>query len=150
MIRTIIKIGLLLVVGILVYNFFLGTPDEKAQSQKVFNKGKEVVVSIGDLLMSEKEKFDSGKYDTALDKIGSAFDGVRDKANEIQDEDYLNRLNDLDEKRKELQRELSEIAQDANDEFVSKGDERRADKIKVEIDKLVNNAERLVNEMDSK
>lgn len=150
MIKSIIKIGLLLVVGILVYNFFLGTPTEKAQSQKVFNKGKDVIVSVGDLLKSEKSKFDSGKYDTALDKIGSAFDGIRDKANEIKDSDYLDRLNDLDEKRKELQEELSGIAQDANDEFTSKGDERKADKIKGEIDKLMENAKRLVNDMDTK
>lgn len=150
MIRSIIKLGLLLVVGILVYNFFLGTPDEKAQSQKVFNKGKDVIVSVGDLLKSEKDKFDSGKYDTALDKIGSAFNGLRDKANDIQDSGYLDRLNDLDEKRKELQEELSEIAQDANEEFASKGDERKADKIKNEIDKLMDNAKRLVNDMETK
>jgi len=148
MIRSIIKLGMLLVVGILVYNFFLGTPEEKAQSQKVFDKGKEVVVSVGDLLKSEKEKFDSGKYDTALDKIGNAFNGIRDKANEIQDSGYLDRLNDLDKKRKELQDELSEIAQDANDEFASKGDERKADKIKDEIDKLMDNTKRLINDME--
>ncbi|MGK0363941.1 MAG: hypothetical protein ACI85O_000995 [Saprospiraceae bacterium] len=148
MIKSIIKLGLLLVVGILVYNFFLGTPDEKAQSQKVFDKGKDVIVSVGDLLRSEKEKFDSGKYDTALDKIGSAFDGIRDKAREIQDEGYLGRLNDLDKKRKELQEDLSEIAQNTNDEFVSKRDERKADKIKDEIDKLMDSANRLVSDME--
>ena len=148
MIRSIIKLGMLLVVGILVYNFFLGTPEEKAQSQKVFNKGKDVIVSVGDLLKSEKSKFDSGKYDTALDKIGNAFNGIREKANDIQDSGYLDRLNDLDKKRKELQEELSEIAQDANEEFASKGDERKADKIKDEIDKLMDNAKRLVNDME--
>lgn len=150
MIKSIIKLGLLLVVGVLVYNFFLGSPEEKAQSQNVFNKGKDVIVSVGDLLKSEKTKFDSGKYDTALDKIGGAFDGIRDKAREIQDEGYLDRLNDLDEKRKELQEELSEIAQDANEEFASKGDERKADKVKDEIDKLMDSAKKLVNDMDDK
>ncbi len=148
MIKSIIKLGLLLVVGILVYNFFLGSPEEKAQSQNVFNKGKDVIVSVGDLLKSEKTKFDSGKYDTALDKIGGAFDGIRDKAREIQDEGYLDRLNDLDKKRKELQEELSEIAQDANEEFASKGDERKADKVKDEIDKLMDSAKKLVNDME--
>ena len=149
MIRSIIKIGFLLVVGILVYNFFLGTPEEKAQSQKVFNKGKDVIVSVGDLLKSEKAKFDSGKYDTALDKIGDAFNGIRDKANEIQDSGYLDRLNDLDKKRKELQEELSGITQDANDEFASKGDERKADEVKDEINKLMESAKRLVNDMEA-
>ena len=148
MIRSILKIGMLLVVGILVYNFFLGTPEEKAQSQKVFNKGKEAIVSVGDLLKSEKAKFDSGKYDNALDKIGNAFNGLRDKANEIQDSGYLDRLNDLDEKRKELQEELSEITQDANDEFASKGDERKADNIKAEIDKLMDKTKTLINDME--
>lgn len=108
------------------------------------------MVSVGDLLKSEKEKFDSGKYDTALDKIGDAFEGIRDKARDFQDSNYLDRLNDLDDKRKELQEELSEITQDANEEFTSKGDERKAGKLKNEIDNLMKNAKRLVNDMEEK
>ena len=33
MMRSLIKLGLILVVGILVYNYFFGTPEEKQQSK---------------------------------------------------------------------------------------------------------------------
>lgn len=150
MIRSLIKLGVLLVIGLLVYNYFLGTPEEKAQTQQVLDKGKEVLVSVGDLLKSEKDKFDAGKYDDALDKVGTAFDNIRDKAEEFADRDYLNRLEALDDKRIELQEELEEIETDSRDEFTTKGDERKAEEIKVEIDRLVDNAKRLVNDLERK
>ncbi len=150
MIRTLIKFGFLLVVGLLVYNFFLGTPEEKQQSQRVFDKGKEVLVSVGDLLKSEKEKFDAGKYDTALDKIGDVFDDLKQKAKDFENEDYLGRLEDLENKREELQEELREIDQNVQDEFTSKGDERKAEDLKIEIDRLMDNAKNLVRDMDKK
>ena len=148
MIRSIIKLGFLLVVGLLVYNFFLGTPEEKAQTQQVLDKGKDVLVSVGDLLKSEKDKFDAGKYDDALDKVGTAFEDIREKAEDFSDQDYLGRLDKLEDKRQELQKDLEEVKTDFNDEFTSKGDERKADKIKVEIDKLMDNAKTLVNDME--
>ncbi|HNM26497.1 MAG TPA: hypothetical protein PKL15_13740, partial [Saprospiraceae bacterium] len=66
MIRSLIKIGLVLIVAILVYNRFFGTSAEKEQSKKIFGEMRDVVVSVGQLVKSEKTKFDAGKYDGAL------------------------------------------------------------------------------------
>lgn len=148
MIRSLIKIALLLVVGVLVYNFFLGTPAEKEQSRKIFNKGKDVIISVGDLVKSEKDKFDAGKYDNALDKVGDMFKGMKDKAQEFQDEEYVDKLNDLDDKRKELQDKLSDIEVDENNKFSSKTDERKARKIQIDIDGLLDKAKNLVEKME--
>ena len=69
MIKSILRLAAILVVGILFYNYFLGTPTEKEQSKKVFSKVKDLGRDAWDLLKTEKEKLDEGKYDEALDKI---------------------------------------------------------------------------------
>ena len=44
MIRTVIKLGVLLVVGLVAYNFFLGTPEEKEKAKNALElAGKEVI-----------------------------------------------------------------------------------------------------------
>ena len=105
MIRSILRLAVLLVIGILVYNFFFGTEVEKENSQKVFQEVKEVAVSVKDLIKSEREKFDEGKYDQALSKMGDLFGQLKEKAQEVEDNNYLEKLADLDKKRKELEKD---------------------------------------------
>lgn len=149
MIRSILKLAVFLVVGVLVYNFFLGTPEEKEQSRAIFNKGKEVVVSVGDLVKSEKEKFDSGKYDEALDKVGNLFNGMREKADDLSSNDqYKNELEELDAKRRELQEDLKDVETDQDNNFTSEKDEKKARKIQIDLDKLMDKAKDLMDQME--
>ena len=108
MIRSILRLAVLLVVGILVYNFFFGTEAEKENSQKVFQEVKEEAISVKDLVKSEREKFDEGKYDQALSKMGDLFGQLKEKAQEVEDNNYLEKLADLDKKRKELEEEWND------------------------------------------
>ena len=110
MIRSLFKIGLMLVAGILIYNFFFGTDVEKEQSRKVFGQVRGVVVSVGDLLRSEKAKFDAGKYDGALDKLGGAYRAVREQAQHV-DQSVLKRLDELEQRKADLQEEVHSIEQ---------------------------------------
>jgi hypothetical protein len=64
MIRFLLKIGIFLVVGILIYNYFWGDNSEKAQSKAVFGEMRDVVVSVSGLLKTEKQKYNAGKYDS--------------------------------------------------------------------------------------
>ena len=80
MIRKLLGLLVLVVFGILVYNFFLGTPAEKENAQKIFGEVKDLGVAVKDLLANEKEKFDAGKYDNALKKIGGIFDSLKEKS----------------------------------------------------------------------
>jgi hypothetical protein len=111
MIRSLLKIGLLLVAGILVYNYFLGTDEEKQQSKKIFGQLKGVAGSAVELVKSEREKFDAGKYDKALDKIGGVYQGLRSKA-QFLDEKVLSRLDDLEKRKAGLEKELNQLEQD--------------------------------------
>lgn len=108
MIRFILKIGLILVAGILIYNFFFGTSAEKEQSRKVFGQMRGVVVSVGDLLKSERAKYDAGKYDGALEKLGSAYRALRERA-QFLDKNVLRQLDGLEQRKAALQQELDSI-----------------------------------------
>jgi hypothetical protein len=111
MVRSLLKLGLLLVAGILIYNFFLGTDEEKEQSRKIFGQLKGVAGSAVELVKSEREKFDHGKYDKALDKIGGVYQGLRSKA-QFLDDKVLSRLDDLEKRKSGLEKELKQLEQD--------------------------------------
>jgi hypothetical protein len=111
MVRSLIKLGLLLVAGILVYNYFLGTDEEKEQSRKIFGQLKGVAGSAVELVKSEREKFDHGKYDKALDKIGGVYQGLRSKA-QFLDDKVLSRLDDLEKRKAGLEKELNQLEKD--------------------------------------
>ncbi|MCB9308190.1 MAG: hypothetical protein H6565_16450 [Lewinellaceae bacterium] len=116
MIRSLLKLGLTLVVAILVYNYFFGTDSEKENSRKIFGQVRDVVVSVGQLVKSEKQKFDSGKYDAALEKLGGAYKAVREQAKHL-DASMLKRLDELEQRKSNLQQELDAIEQ--NDKTLS-------------------------------
>ncbi len=110
MIRSLFKLAVLLVIGILIYNYFFGTSSEREQSKQVFGSMRNVVVSVGQLMKSEKTKYDAGKYDKVLDKLGDTYQAVRDRAKYV-DENVIKRLGDLEAKKAELQEDLSQIEQ---------------------------------------
>ena len=121
MIRSIIKVGLFLIVGILVYNFFFGSAEEKAQSKEIINKATDVGKAGVGLLRDEVAKFRSGKYDNALDKIGTAIDATKEKVQEgsqllDQITDWNEKKNDWQQKRDNLMDELEDAADETKEE----------------------------------
>lgn len=108
MIGKLVKLGLFLLAGILVYNYFFGTSEEKAQSKEVFKKTGAAIGSAWDLLKSEKSKFDSGKYDKVLEQLGAAYKSVRDQAKYV-DEKVIKRLDDLEQRKASLEQQLDSI-----------------------------------------
>jgi len=138
MIKSLLKLGLLLVIGILVYNYFLGTPEEKASSKKVFTEIKEVGKSVGGLLKAEKEKFDAGKYDNALDKIGGMFDKLKSKVKDGSDQ--FKEIKELEEKKNKLKERLSEGGDTLPEE------EKQA--LKKELEELIKETEKLAGEIE--
>ncbi len=108
MIRSLLKIGFILVIGILIYNYFKGTPEEQATSEKIFGQARSLVGSVGQMISSEKQKFDAGKYDAALDKLGGAYRTIRNQAGKVDDK-LMTRLDELEQRRLKLETELSEI-----------------------------------------
>jgi len=108
MIRKIISIIIFLVIGLLSYNYFFGTAQEKKQAQEIFGKGAEVVGASADLLKAEYEKFNDGKYDKALDNINGLLSKLKEKGGELEGEidKWEKRKEDWDQKKNDLEKLL--------------------------------------------
>ncbi|MEY3052721.1 MAG: hypothetical protein RLY31_2506 [Bacteroidota bacterium] len=151
MIKSVLKIVSLLIVGILVYNYFMGDDREKENARRIFGEVKTLAVSVKELLQAEKDKFDAGKYDAAVDKIGDLLEDLRDKVRAGSDDDaLLDRIRDLDSQREALQRALQDYVreQDATktDRLLPKGGKDSAE-IKADLDDLVRETEQLMQEL---
>jgi hypothetical protein len=158
MLKNLIQLALLLIAGILIYNYFLGDADEKAQSKAVFQQTGKTVRSAWELLKEEKQKFDAGKYDRLLDQLGSAYHEVRDRAKSL-DENVLRRLDNLEQRKRELETELEGIERE--DSLIQSGSgNSKADPTRIsnqatrkeqllkEFDSLLSDTEKLLKEAE--
>ncbi len=153
MIRSLIKLGLLLLAGILVYNYFFGTTEEKTQSKEVFKKTGDALGAAWNLLKSEKEKFDSGKYDKVLDQLGNAYKAIRDQAKNV-DEKVLKRLDDLERRKSALEQELGAIESGERASSTGNGDaaaksadqQRRKESLQRQLDSLIRDTDSLLKD----
>ncbi len=150
--KFLIKIALLLIVGIVAYNYFFGTPEEKEQSKKVFNTAKEAgkaVWSFGKeafgLLRSEKKKFDEGKYNEAVDNVGNLYDKLRGHAKTIEDnKDLIARLDRLERERQKLENTIDQPSSYEGSE------KARQTEIRREWEDLMRETEDLVADMEKR
>jgi hypothetical protein len=109
MIKSLLKLLVVLVIGVLVYNYFFGTPSEKETSKEIFSDVRDLGKASWGLLRSEKEKFDAGKYDEAVDKVGGLLRSLNGKARDIGDRESLQRLEELERRRVALDKEITEM-----------------------------------------
>lgn len=143
MIGFLVKLAIVAVVGVLAYNYFFGSAEEKAQSTKVFGQVKEVAVSVGELAKSEKEKFDAGKYDAALDKLAGAYKAAREGAQHL-DASVVKRIGELEKRRQGLEKEVANIdkaerAEKPGQDAQAKASEqaKRKEKLEQEMERLI-------------
>jgi hypothetical protein len=148
MIRSLLKLGLLLLVCVLGYNYFFGTEAEKEQSERIFGKVKDVGKDAWALLGTEKEKYKEGKYDGAVDKVGNTVESIGDllgrlsrTAKDLNDSGALDRLGELQAKQKELENEL---ARETPETYNAQDQER----VKKEIQDLLQETEELMKDME--
>lgn len=151
--RQLIKLGLILVVAILVYNYFFGDAQEKAQSKEIFHKVGELGKASWSLLKSEKAKLDEGKYDTAIDKIGNVYDDLRSRARSSNDTESLQRLSELERERLALEQRMAEIDAEKERQTGTKrplsttlvADEKE---LKIDLRRLLSDTETLMRQME--
>lgn len=110
MFRSLFKVALMALAAILVYNYFWGTDEEQEQSRKVFGQLRGVVESVSEIVVSEKAKFDAGKYDRALEQLGDTYKTVRQHTQHV-DGKIIQRLDELEARKSALQTELDAIEQ---------------------------------------
>jgi len=134
--KSLIKLALLIVVGVLGYNYFLGTPEEKASSEKVFNQVKAVGKSIGDLVKQEKQKFADGKYDKAFDKLGDVYGQAKEKLSK-NDTSEQSELDQLEKRKRELEREKEKLQKELDSDEASEETVKESETLEKELGELM-------------
>ncbi len=137
MIRTLFKLALILLVALVAYNYFYGTPAERRQSQQIIDKAGDLGTEAWNLLRGEREKLRDGKYDDALGRLESLYGDLREKAREVSDRASLDRISDLSRRREDLER-----AADNGDEL--------SEAARRKIEELTADTEELMHEMEKK
>lgn len=144
MIKFAFRTILLLVVGILVYNYFMGTPEEKESSKKIFNEVKNLGETTWNLLKREKEKLDEGKYDEALTKIEDIFDKLKGEAQQSNNAELLEEVRVLEYDQQKLKDRIS-----STDVETEKSTQEK-EAISSEWKRILNKTENLMIEAESK
>ncbi|NBB88815.1 MAG: hypothetical protein GVX96_03370 [Bacteroidetes bacterium] len=81
MLGRLIKWALIIVIGLLVYNYFYGTEQEKKQSEEIFTKTKEIGQSIVGFVSDETQKVKDGKYNDVIDNISGFLSELKSEKN---------------------------------------------------------------------
>jgi len=137
--KSLLKLAFWVVLAILVYNYFAGTASEKETSQKIFGEVKNLAVSVKDLISSESEKYNNGKYDLAIGKLDDLLGKLKTTAKN--NADLLNKVDDLEKRKEKLSKEL-EINK-SKDNTVTKNPE-----LKQEFKSLLKDTESLMQQME--
>lgn len=128
------------VLGILAYNQFYGSDEDKARGQEVIKEFKDLGKSVIGLFKAEKANLDSGKYNDALDKIGNLFKGIGQKVESL-GEDFPDRLKELKTKKDQLESNFKERKNTG--ESVSDTEQK-------ELEELYQDLDNLLTDMDKK
>lgn len=148
MIKSLLKFGLLLLVCVIGYNYFFGNETEKAQSERIVSKVRDVSKDAWALLKLEKEKYREGKYDGAVEKVETSVKGLGEllrqlsnTAKDVKDSGALDRISELQDKQRELEARLENETPETYDAQEQK-------RIQEEIENLLRSTEEVMNKMD--
>jgi len=144
MIRKLISLVILVVVGLMGYNMFFGTEEDKARGRVVAKETKELVGSIVGFLKAEKENYDAGKYDDAMTKLNKAFKNISSKAQEIGG-NLPERVKELEEKKDQLDKLI-----DINKNSKMADPKKESEKIDDEMNDIIKELEDIARDIDSK
>lgn len=137
MIRSLFKLAAFVLIAIIGYNYLFGDEAEKEQSKEIIGKATDLGKDAWNLLRGEQAKFEEGKYDDAVDKLKSLFGSLTEKATAIKDSKTLEQIRALEDKRKEIVKQLE-----------SQSEEERA-AAKKQLEKLAKSTEVLMHEFDA-
>ncbi|MCB0584127.1 MAG: hypothetical protein KDD06_02190, partial [Phaeodactylibacter sp.] len=109
--------------------------------------------SAVDLVKAEKQKFDEGKYDDAVDKIGGLIENLKGKAEKLENNrELLDQISALQQQQRSLETKLGgpgvESYGDEGKRIVTDSAQRR--EIEEDWKTLVEKTERVMQEMEQR
>jgi len=144
MIRKLISFVILAVVALIGYNQFFGSEEDKARGKAVTKEFKELTGAVTGFLKAEKQNYDAGKYDDAMQKLNKAFRSVSQKAQEIGG-NLPERVKELEEKKDQLDR-LIDVGKNSK----MKDPEKQNEKIDDEMSDILKELQDIAEDIDSK
>jgi hypothetical protein len=147
MIRSLLKLGLLAVVCIVCYNYFFGDANEKNQSKRIFKGVGAVFTEVRGLVSSERDKFDAGKYDTALGKMQDVLGKLKSHAADSNDGNLQRQIAQLEQRKAQLEQKVNTTQTNVdNNRYQKAGDKvREFSQMAQQIESLTNDIQSLVN-----
>lgn len=141
MIKRLLTLGLFLVFGLLVFNYFWGTEEDKENVRNITQ-------GIKNLYDSTKDKYEKGQYDNALKKMGDVFsklkDVVKEKGGEFED-----RLKTLEERKEVLEEQLDKLDAIQNQKgLVAVDNTEKEREVKQELSDLIKEIDELTTDLD--
>jgi len=151
MIRFLFKLVLSLVVLLLVYNYFLGTPEEKSTSKKIFGEVIHLGKSSWDLLRVEKQKLRDGKYDVAMDKVSQLLNGLENAVKQSGDPKISDQFQDLTNKKNQLLQleEASGTLNNTSETDVKLTEKEKSERLRL-LKSLLSETELLMNQLENR
>ena len=152
MIRMLLKLGLLAVVCIIIYNFFFGSADEKATSKRIFKGVGNVFTEVRDLVRMERDKFDAGKYDVALGKMQGVLENLKNHASSNKDANLQKQIAELEKRKASLENQVDATAI-AQTNKTDTGYQKAGDRVKKysdmakQMESLTNDIQKLVKQV---
>lgn len=150
MIRRLLGWVVILVLALIGYNYFYGTAEEKENAKELVGEFKKIGKASWDLLKSEKDKMEAGKYEDATDKLKDIFDKLKGIASDENNSGYLDRLADLEQKRQELEQKLDRMdrPQDYSTNLAPENTEEEKKEVEKGLSQLYLETERLMEDME--
>jgi hypothetical protein len=91
---------------------FLGYSDRKSTIGSCFSRRRATFGEIKSLVVAEKGKFDGGKYDVALDKMGNVITQLRDHGNKTGDKALVQQSVQMEDRRQHIEHQLQKTEKD--------------------------------------
>lgn len=129
MIKSVLRLAVILVIGVIVYNYFLGSPEEKAKSKEIIGKTVDIGKAGVGLLKEEYQKFKDGKYDQAIDKVGNLLKDAKEKGGA-----YLEDIKEWEERRQSWKEKKEKLIQEIDNAGGEMSEDQKAQLEKLEAE----------------
>lgn len=108
MIKRVLKLGVLILIGWIIYVQFWGTEEQLDKRKNLFQNVKKTGQSIGEIVKTEKIKLKDVSFKEALGNIGGSIDKIK-KDTEGMGQKTKEKVQNIEQKKKELDELLEKL-----------------------------------------